>query len=69
MKARLDRITNSNVQPEQTPLNNRTGQIRARSSVRTAVESRLSVVESKKAQSALKHSLKNYPKTRGLIPK
>lgn len=66
MKARLDRITNSNVQPESTPLNNRTGQIRARSSVRTAVESRMSLMESnKKTQSAIKH----YPKTRGLIPK
>jgi len=65
MKARLDRITNSNVQPEPTPVNNRIGQIRARSSVRTAVESRMSLMESKKAQSAIKH----YPKTRGLIPK
>ena len=65
MKARLDRITNSNVQPEQTQLNNRSGQIRARSSVRTAVESRMSLMETKKAQSAIKH----YPKTRGLIPK
>ncbi|KAL7046184.1 hypothetical protein ACKWTF_002503 [Chironomus riparius] len=65
MKARLDRITNSNVQPEQAPLNNRPGQIRARSSVRTAAESRMSLMESKKSQSAIK----NYPKTRGLIPK
>ena len=67
MKARLDRITNStNVQqPEPAQLVNRTGQVRARSSVRTATESRMSLIEAKKAQSAIKH----YPKTRGLIPK
>lgn len=64
MKARLDRITNSNVQPEPAQVT-RTSQIRARSSVRTAGESRMSLIETKKAQSALKH----YPKTRGLIPK
>lgn len=65
MKARLDRITNP--QPEVVPVVNRVSQIRARSSVRTAAESRMSLVESKtkKAQSAIKH----YPKPRGLIPK
>lgn len=62
MKARLDRITNPQPEPV-TAI--RPNQIRARSSVRTATESRMSLVDSKKAQSAVKH----YPKPRGLIPK
>lgn len=62
MKARLDRITNP--QPEQMSVM-QTSKLRARSSVRTASEARMSLVDSKKAQSALKH----YPKPRGLIPK
>jgi hypothetical protein len=61
MKARLDRITNPQLEPVSAV---RSSQIRARSSVRTASEARMSLVE-KKAQSAIKH----YPKPRGLIPK
>lgn len=57
MKARLDRITNP--QPEQVIRNGPPMR------VRTASEARPSLVDSKKAQSAVKH----YPKTRGLIPK
>lgn len=63
MKARLDRITNP--QPEPQPIRNLP--TRARSSVRTAADAaRMNLVESKKAQSAVKQ---HYPKTRGLIPK
>lgn len=63
MKARLDRITNPQPEPVAAI---RPNQIRARSSVRTAIEGgRMSLVDSKKAQSAVKH----YPKPRGLIPK
>lgn len=57
MKARLDRITN----PQPEPQVIRNGPMR----VRTASEARPSLVDTKKAQSAVKH----YPKTRGLIPK
>lgn len=64
MKARLDRIINPHPEPE--PSTSKPSQmLRARSSVRTAAESRMSLLESKKAQSAVKH----YPKPRGLIPK
>ncbi|CRK95795.1 CLUMA_CG009252, isoform A [Clunio marinus] len=60
MKARLNRITNP--QPQEPQVNARNnGPMR----VRTASEARPSLVETKKAQSAVKH----YPKTRGLIPK
>lgn len=58
MKARLDRITNP--QPEQQVVRNGPPM-----RVRTASEARPSLVDTKKAQSAVKH----YPKTRGLIPK
>lgn len=57
MKARLDRITN----PQPDPQIIRNGPMR----IRTASEARPSLVDTKKAQSAVKH----YPKTRGLIPK
>lgn len=57
MKARLDRITN----PQPEPVIRNGPPMR----VRTASEARPSLVDSKKAQSAVKH----YPKTRGLIPK
>lgn len=56
MKARLARITNPQMESQV-----RNGTMR----VRTASEARPSLVDTKKAQSAVK----NYPKTRGLIPK
>lgn len=67
MKARLDRIINPQPEPETSMASSssKPSQLRARSSVRTATESRMSLIESKKAQSAVKH----YPKPRGLIPK
>jgi hypothetical protein len=72
MKARLDRIINPQPDPEtsipstsSSITSSRPSQIRARSSVRTATDSRMSLVDTKKAQSAVKH----YPKPRGLIPK
>lgn len=68
MKARLDRIINPHPESETSipsTSSSRPSQIRARSSVRTAAESRMSLIDSKKAQSAVKH----YPKPRGLIPK
>lgn len=55
MKARLARITNPQIEAN--------GARNMR--IRTASEARPSLVDTKKAQSALKH----YPKTRGLIPK
>ncbi|KAG5667479.1 Kinesin-like protein 1 [Polypedilum vanderplanki] len=63
MKARLDRITNQ--KQENGSVTSNTSQIRARSSVRTATESRMNQVESKKPQTAVKR----FPQTRGLIPK